>query len=146
VRNARVGRRLAVWIAALMLGGLSGCGTQGPKVVPVEGTVTFAGGPCPASGTVFFAPVTVPSDLPRRPARGQFDSNGRLTVTSFRADDGLVPGTYRVSVDCWQEPPTDISSGKSFVPADYHSADVTIPRDARGTVRLKIDVPAKRGR
>ncbi len=80
---------------------LVGCGRDnGLQIVPVSGKVTFAGGPCPAAGTVTFTPLEVAAGLPRRPASGTFHEDGTFFVTSFKKGDGLIPGRYKVTVSC----------------------------------------------
>jgi len=111
-------------------------------MVPVQGKVTFDGGPPPAEGGIFFAPVEVAAGLPRRPGMARFGMDGQFTVTSFSGGDGLVPGTYRVNVECWKVPPTMETPGESYVADDYHPADVKVAPDA-GSVDVPLDVRKK---
>src|SRR5262245_12374499 len=67
-----------------------GCG-QG-KTVKVEGVVTLDGKPLPAA-TVTFVP-----DGNGRAASGRTDQDGIFRLTTFRTDDGAVPGEYKVTV------------------------------------------------
>jgi hypothetical protein len=55
---------------------------------------------------------------------GQFDTNGRLTVTTFRKGDGLIPGKYRIGVECWEVRPEmgSPTPSKSYVPARFQFA------------------------
>ena len=120
---------------------VGGCGGSGVKTINVAGKVSFDGGPCPASGYVYFSPLSVSEGLPRRPVCAPFDTDGTFTLTSFRPGDGIVPGTYRVRLECWKTRPTDSVPGVSFIPADFTPPDVTIAPDASGTVTVAIDVP-----
>jgi len=74
-----------------------GCG-QG-KTVKVEGVVTLDGKPLPAA-TVIYVPVG-----DGRAASGRTDQDGIFRLTTFRTDDGAVPGEYKVTVVV--EKPTD---------------------------------------
>jgi hypothetical protein len=67
-----------------------GCG-QG-KTVKVEGVVTLDGKPLPAA-TVTYVPVG-----DGRAASGRTDQDGTFRLTTFRPDDGAVPGEYKVTV------------------------------------------------
>jgi hypothetical protein len=68
-----------------------GCGGPG-KPVKVEGIVTLDGKPLPGA-TVTFAPVGG-----GRSASGRTDADGSFRLTTFRTDDGALPGEYKVMV------------------------------------------------
>jgi hypothetical protein len=89
---------------------------------------------------VYFAPVEVAEGFPRRPGRGRFDRDGEFIITSFSESDGLVPGTYRVRVECWKNVPTMGSLGESYVAADYQLTTVEVAAGA-GTLEVSLDVP-----
>jgi hypothetical protein len=128
--------------ACLLIPLLCGCRhSHLPPTVPVRGVVTFDGQACPGPGGLRFMPVTVQEGLPRRPGRAAFDKDGRFEVTSFREGDGLVPGTYRVQVECWQVEPAQGTPGVSFIAADYAAPDLVVAEDER-EVKADYDVPA----
>ena len=78
---------------------------------------------------------------PRRPASGDFDKTGTFTLTTFTKDDGIIPGKYRVNINCWREPPTlKTKLSANYVPADF-KFEVTIDENADEPVELRIDVP-----
>ena len=130
-------------LATLCMAVTIGCGTDRPDTVKASGTVTFDGGKPPAGGMIFFAPITVAEGFPRRPGRATFDTDGTFTVTSFSDGDGLVPGTYRVSVECWQTPPDAAGTpGISYVADDFSPENVSIPVD-EGRQTIDLDVPKK---
>ena len=122
---------------------LVGCEKKGPVTVPVHGTLTFNGGPCPQSGTVHFAPLHAAEGLPLRPGSGDFDVDGTFEVTSFELGDGLVPGTYRVRIECWEQYPGDFRPGVSYVPEKYEPEQLVIEDDTREAVEVSYDVPPK---
>lgn len=112
-----------------------------PERVPVRGVVTFDGGPCPATGSLRFLAVEAKEGLPRRPGRATFDKDGRFTVTSFREGDGLVPGSYRVQIECWQVEPVQGTPGISYIADGYEAPDLTVSAEAQELTQ-DYDVPA----
>ena len=125
---------------------VAGCSNDRSGVVPVNGTLTFAGGPPPAGGMIMFNPVSVTDGFPHRPGTAKFDTNGKFTVTSFKEGDGLVPGTYHARIECWKGQP-DSNDPSSFdrlnyVPKDFVPQPVTVAADA-DEVEVIIDVPQK---
>ena len=132
--------------AILALLGLvvTGCGKSNlPQTIQVSGTVSFAGGICPGPGRIRFLPVDISPNRPRRPGRATFDSDGAFHTTSFRSGDGLVPGTYRVQLECWEVEPANGMPGVSFLPADFLPRDLEVKSD-QGAVTYDIEVPSHR--
>lgn len=127
---------LLTWVACF------GCGSQRPKTIPVEGTVTFGGAVPPAKGALYFTPIRVDAGYPRRPAIANFDpaEQGKYSVRSFQEGDGLVPGEYRVRVECWKEVPSARSRGLSYIgPGNEPPNLVVSASDRRKT--YDVDVP-----
>lgn len=129
------------------LGATSGCGNRGPETVPVRGRVTYGGGPWPKPGTITFVTHKPNPDYPSRPGSAEFDTEGNFVVTSWRPGDGLAPGTYRASVDCWVVPETmdKPGSGRNCVPAKYRNSqtsgfEVTV-EPGKPLADLRFDVP-----
>ena len=88
-----MGRRArGVHLVTLLALALTGCG--GNRPTPVHGVVQFEGAPV-AGATVLFVP-----DGPRggRPASGFTSPDGSFLLTTYRPDDGALPGPYRVVV------------------------------------------------
>lgn len=87
----------SVWLSA-------GCG--GPAapytIVATGGNITYEDGtPIPASITVRFVPQFAPVN-PRehpRPAIAEVDAAGNFTsLTTWKYDDGIIPGTHKVQI------------------------------------------------
>jgi hypothetical protein len=137
---------LPLYLTVICLGLIAGCSGKGLSIVPVRGTVTFAGGPPPTPGTITFMPLTVAEGLPHRPGSADFNTTGQYQATSFHKNDGLVVGTYRASIQCWKQPPSasDPSSFERFnlVPKDYQPPDITVDADSSEVV-VNFDVPKK---
>lgn len=70
---------------------LSGCGTSGPALHPVSGTLTLDGQPL-AAVTVNFFPV----DQTQPSSAGLTDAQGRFTVTAQNGEAGAVAGKHKV--------------------------------------------------
>ena len=73
---------------------LAGCGgNRRPQTIPVEGVVTFGGGPWPKPGMLRFTMEMPSSGMPYRPATAAFDTDGTLlNVSTFKKVDMLITG------------------------------------------------------
>jgi hypothetical protein len=121
---------------------LSGCsGNQRPTTIAVTGNVSFAGRPL-ASGAITFYPDEARQETTTRPALGVIDKDGRYSLSTFRAGDGVMPGSYRVSIE-------SLSSERKIerpdaretwaIPERYGRTDTsglvaTVPADPRGVM------------
>jgi hypothetical protein len=130
-----------------LLTAVTGCGSSGVTTVPVSGTVTFDGGPCPAQGNISFAPVEIAAGLPRRPGSASFGPDGQYAVTSFKPGDGLVPGRYRVQISCFNGVP-DSRNPNGFRNASFIADDFAPPEfvvdSGSGPITKDFDVPLKK--
>lgn len=83
----------------------AGCGQANsgklPPTYKVTGVVKSGGEPL-ANAVVQFQLVEG-----NRGAVGQTDQSGRYQLTTFRPDDGAIPGEYRVAILKMSEPPAD---------------------------------------
>lgn len=114
------GRWAAVALLALVVTTV-GCSAQ-PELAVVEGRVTYNGQPL-KFGTVMFQSVKG-----GQPAIGMIQPDGSFKMSTPKAGDGVKPGSYEVSVSCYEnmdpsKPPApdrgDMSPGKSLVPKKY---------------------------
>ncbi len=125
-----------------------GCGGDPLQKVKVQGTVTFDGGPCPGPGRVTFSPQKVADGFPMRIGRGKFQVDGKYQATSFQPGDGLVPGTYRVGVACFDAsklsgaPSDDEFRDASYVASDYEGEELVI-EPGSAPITLNLDVPKR---
>src|SRR5262245_15120824 len=135
-------RSLSVFLIAILL---TSCGSNLPRTIPVSGKVTFDGQPPPAAGSVLFLPIEAAEGFPLRPASGAFGTDGRFMAKTFEPGDGLMPGKYSISVECWDVPPNMTGNpGKSHVPKKYQSpatsglaVDIT-PQSRRQEVNVAV--------
>ncbi len=113
--------------SALLLLGIVGCGgPTGPELTPITGVVTFEGKPV-GPGTVAF----VPTDGTGNPASGTIESSGRFKMSVYKPGDGVLPGTYKVSVTVIKEPAHGDDKGNLFPPT-YLSPERYMNPDTSG--------------
>jgi hypothetical protein len=100
----------------------AGCGPARPQTVPVSGKVTFDGGRVPGPGRLYFTVAEPAEGFPSRPGIAAFSENGQFNVTTFVDGDGLMPGRYRIGIECWKVPPTmEGPPAESYLPVKYQS-------------------------
>lgn len=105
---------------------VAGCGSDLPQTISLTGKVTFDGAAPPGPGIVYLLPSEAAEGFPLRPATGDFGADGTYTVTTFKPGDGLMPGKYKVYIECWETPPNmDGKPVKSFVPTKYQNAETS---------------------
>jgi len=75
-------------LVSLILLGITGCGNG---QVPLRGTVTFDDGSPLTTGYIYF-------DNGKTLARGKINADGTYIVGSLAANDGLVPGLYKIYI------------------------------------------------
>lgn len=120
---------------------ICGCGSDGPEIIPVEGTASLGGGQWPKGGTLTFAPVQAQGENPRLPGWAEFDASGRFSARCSHGE-GLVPGTYRVHIQCdkVEHEHGEGSPENSFVARSYaqqpHEIEI-----AAGMAPLTLDFP-----
>jgi hypothetical protein len=136
--HPRVRALLACCVVTTLIA--AGCGGDGrPEMIPVTGKVTFNGAKPPGPGTLWFTIDEAAPGFPSRPATGDFDAEGNYSAKTFEPGDGLIPGKYKIRIDCWEVPPTmGGPPAKSFVPAKYQS-----PQTSELTVEIAPGEDAK---
>jgi hypothetical protein len=118
-------------VTALLLSCCWGCGSDPGQfsgtLVPVKGKALFKGKPL-TSGEITFEP-----DSGGREAHGNIQPDGTFELTTFKANDGAVPGAHRVAVSG--------TSKKEGVPLKYKntSSSKTEVEVAEGKNEYTID-------
>ena len=136
-----------VLIACCLLS-IPGCGPDRPDTVGVSGRLTYGGGDWPKPGRVFLTPLEPAEGFPRRAGKADFDTDGRFRVGTWEDDDGLMPGTYRVSIECWRKPPSmGNPDALSYVPLELRIAsrspwEIKVAVDG-APVEIERDVPKR---
>lgn len=92
-------RRFGIPLAGLVLLALSGCGSDGPEIVSVSGTVTRGGNPV-KNLTINFVPEG------GRPSWATTAADGSYTLHYTRDQDGACVGKHKVWVT-YDPPPAD---------------------------------------
>jgi len=138
---ARAQSGLVTTSVVMMLAIAVGCDSS-RGVVPVAGTIRFAGKAPPNSGYVYFVPLdpsAAESDDAPRSGTALFTKDGSFEVSTFREGDGLRPGRYEARVDC-SLPAEAHAAAKSAVPGSFKPPEVTIPEQGSRPVVVEIDV------
>lgn len=137
--------------SAFLLGcvpALSGCGSS-RGTIPLEGRVTFAGGPPSAPGRVIFIPIPPTKKNEAlgavgRFALGVFDAAGHYRTSTFSEGDGILPGQYEVVVECGDAKPLHDDPhrfhGQSAAPTGSRVQPLDVRPDAERPIRHDIDV------
>jgi hypothetical protein len=130
-------------VALLCLALLTGCGDKGPGLIPVTGKVTYGGGGWPRAGKIYFNPIQPAEGFSKLNGSAEFAVDGSFTVQSSGDKRGLLPGMYRVNLECWEELPSmdgaNPSPGKSYIPDGWVSPEIEIPVGA-SSHQVTIDV------
>ena len=112
---------------------LVGCGRSTPSTVPVHGRITCQGKPL-ATGVISFVPQKLDEGMPRRTGSGRMNPDGTFRVSTFRQNDGLLPGAYQVAINTNApapfEGPSDVNpqQPRSLLPSSYalpHTSGLT---------------------
>jgi hypothetical protein len=150
-------RRWSLLMAAACLAWLAGCARDdGPKLVPVSGTILVNGQPMP-SAHVTFLPT---GETRGTGADGKTDANGVFTLKARHRGAGTVAGTYKVVVskmvkaDGSDISPDDatppvLSGAREVIPAPYssHAASTltaTVPEEGTSDLRIEIKTSGRR--
>ncbi len=102
--------RYSVLLIASVL--LAGCGSDGPALGTVEGTVTYDGQPL-EQGTIVFHPAK------GRPAHGKIENGRIIEVTTLQAGDGANVGPNKVAIQSVQRSADMNVQSKSLIPGRY---------------------------
>ena len=105
--------------ACLLSAALAGCGSDGPEIAGVEGTVTMDGKPLPNAAVVF-----VPEG--GRPAGARTDENGHYVLNFSAGRQGAIPGKSRIRISTLSDPyeaedGTSVPGSPETIPARYNA-------------------------
>jgi hypothetical protein len=120
-----------------------GCGSGGPfEYVKVHGKVTYEdGSPIPSKGLrLRFAAMDAPkvANAVPRPAFARVDDKGEFaSATSYKPDDGLIPGKHKVAIEASGGGP----NATVPVPKDYQSISTTPLTVDTAKLPFEIKVP-----
>jgi hypothetical protein len=131
-------------LVVLSLGALlvtAGCGSSGPELATVSGTVKMDGAPL-ADASVQFVPVS------GRPSYGSTDANGYYELEFTAAKSGAVPGehTVRVSTHRRADPDSGAKGQPERIPTKYNSKSEIKKTVNPGKNTIDIEVSEKDGK
>jgi len=126
----RVSRQLSLFVLAVPLAFVVGCGPKFPKTAIVKGKVTYKGKAVP-NGTVNFNP-----EIPGPPTSGEIQPDGTYTLTTFKSGDGAIPGKYSVVIVAMQDNASRLPEDRSPLPPPIVPIKYTSP----ATSDLKAEV------
>lgn len=110
----------------------AGCGSSGPEMARVSGTVTHNGKLVP-KGTVSF----VATQAGGRNATGELDANGSYRLQTEETNDGVLLGDYKVAIYSHAEEILDYTPKvpikvERLIPEKYENPDTS---DLKRTVK-----------
>jgi hypothetical protein len=150
IRHVSARRGCSVLLGAALVLGATGCGKEGPKLLPVEGAVTVGDQPLNMGterrrGYVELIPDAARGNTSPELPRGYIDPEGRYKI-STNQKPGAPPGWYRVRVDASDQPdPNNAYKFQSLVPQRYIDGGTTplsievVESPAPGAYDLKLD-------
>ena len=94
--------KILIVLFALGTFAVTGCRESLPETINVHGIITFQGKPL-SNGMVTFEPIDNGENPPLRPAKGYTDNQGAYQLSTFRTNDGAMPGNYKVLVHAFGE-------------------------------------------
>jgi len=121
----------------VLLVGLAGCGAQA-KPVKVAGIVALDGKPF-SGATVTFSPA----EGSGKSASGRSEEDGSFQLTTFKPDDGAVPGEYKITVS-FSETETTTGGGDPMKMGDKSRMEFFSRMSPE--VRLKEEAKQKKAR
>jgi hypothetical protein len=129
----------ALSVAAVLV--TSGCGSSGPELATVSGTVKMDGAPL-ADASVQFVPAS------GRPSYGSTDANGFYQLEFTATKSGAVPGehTVRVSTHRRADPETGAKGQPERIPMKYNSKSEIKKTVNPGKNTIDIEVSEKDGK
>lgn len=111
---------------------LMGCGTGGPEIASVEGTITMDGKPLVNAMVLFIPPEG-------RPAGAKTNAEGKYVLNFSGGRKGTMPGLNKIRISTQSEAFTD-DSGKT-----YPASKETIPEQYNQLSKLEFQVePGKK--
>ncbi|TWU17191.1 hypothetical protein Pla52o_53660 [Novipirellula galeiformis] len=120
----------------LLLAGIAslvGCGTDAglDGTIPAAGTVTWQGQPVEGAVVAF-----IPTDG-SRPASGRTDASGQFELTTLKANDGAMPGSYTVTISKSEVDGTEMSSEEARAYFEKHGQPPTVSKKELLPVKYK---------
>jgi hypothetical protein len=141
-------------LAALGLLATGGCGSKGPKLVRISGTVKYSDGSAlvvPEGGRaiVTFTPADTTGELApgviRKGASGVVKEGGKFEMQTVKPGDGVSPNRYKVFITAQKNLAANpMDPANRFVPEKYAKAEtsgweITVENKSRSDVEFTMD-------
>lgn len=141
----RCPRFLAALAAAPFLITIAGCGDAGRELIDVQGRVTHQGQPV-VHAVLGFSPVDVGIGVSQRPAVAITDNDGVYRLKAYRGEFGMPPGTYRVSILCYEGSMAEPETVRYLVPKKYSDTTTSgltaeIPPQSERPLEIDFNLP-----
>lgn len=112
---------------------MAGCGGGAPpppKTVPVQGTITYKNAPVTKGSVALLSTATAEKGQVSKPAIGQIGPDGKFTLSTITAGDGVIPGEYKVTVESMDgevsmEEGYEGKKVTSLIPKKYNNINTT---------------------
>lgn len=128
-------------LSVLVLGCNQNADPNRPKTAPVSGTVTHKGQAVDGATVMF-----VSSSGSGRGAVGKTDAQGRFSMTTFQANDGAIPGSYRVAISkTTLEAPAEKTAPKPGVEPDTGTVKQLLPEKYKDSTKSGLTAEIKEG-
>jgi hypothetical protein len=115
----------------------AGCGAKN-KPVPVNGSVTLDGRPIEGAMVTF-----APDGGGGREATAITDKEGAFQLTTFKPNDGALPGSYKVTVDYKEGAVAPPAGGQKEAFAGYEKAQKQKQKPPKYVIPERYSNPAK---
>ncbi len=140
------GRYCCIALAASIL--FFGCG-RGPRTYPVTGKVVFDDGRPLTSGGVVLSECLEPAGAGTN-ARGAIDEDGQFQLTTFKDNDGALPGKHRFMVKADRDADDYLKRGiiprpvidERFESYDTSGLEFTVEQ-GENELTLVVDLPGR---
>ncbi|MBN1912685.1 MAG: Ig-like domain-containing protein [Pirellulales bacterium] len=123
-------KRTCIILACVLPIFIAGCGPDGPKLVPVEGAVTFNGRPL-ADTLIEFQP----DDPMASPSSGVTDADGHYVLQFDPERYGAMPGMHTVTISTENE-----NTGKREILPPKYNTQTELKREVKDETNV-IDFP-----
>lgn len=122
-------RYTSIIILGCLLIGCSGAEAP-PETVPVNGQVTYKNEPLTKGKVALHPTAKAEEGAIQRPSTGQIGEGGKFTLSTFKTDDGVMPGEYKITVESYEKELTmeELGEGKkqkSLIPEKYRRLETT---------------------
>jgi hypothetical protein len=122
----------------------TGCSGEKSLTTAVHGTVTCKGKPL-TGGIISFHAIKIDPSLPNRSPQGSIDGSGHYSLSTFKLDDGAVPGDYAVTVANPPAPEPIDEFSKALTSPNLPTIPAIYADSQRTPLKATVSAPAAGG-